>query len=302
MCEAREISLSCTERSLSMLPTNQKTMKQRCSWNRRVQVLFGLILISAPLYGQQKLKDETKEGWSRYTQVTERRLERELSNPSPLLVSDFERLKKGELLIRELTKPDSDETIEVKSATIHHWYGATFVPTINIDSLFSWVQEYDRYSERFKKEIEQSQLRSRTGDTFNIRLGLTKTKLGKTVHYDTEHTVVYRRNGVGRASSRSVSTKIIQLKKYGTPNVQRLPEGDDEGFLWRLNSYWRFTEREGGVIVECESVGLRRSLGSFLSFLDFFSFGKISAIAADVARESMEQTLTALRDGVHAVR
>jgi hypothetical protein len=285
-----------------MLPTSQKPMKKRCVWNRSVQVLSGLILISAPLYGQHKLTNETKEGWARYTQATERRLERESNNPTTFPATDFEQLKQGRLQIRQITTPDTGQAVEVKNGTIHHWYGATFVPAINIDGLFSWVQEYDRYSERFKKEIEQSQLRSRTGDTFNIRLGLTKSKFTKTVHYDTEHTVVYRRNGVGRASSRSVSTKIIQLKKYGTPDVQRLPEGDDEGFLWRLNSYWRFTEREGGVIVECESVGLSRSLGSFLGFLDFFSFGKISAIAADVARESMEQTLTSLRDGVHAGR
>ena len=298
MFEVREISLSCAERSLRMLRIKDQTVKKRCMWNRPVQVLLGLFLLSAPLQGQHKLNDETRQAWSRYTRLTEQRIEREGNNPTPLSVSDFEYLKQGGLRIRQMTTTDSDKPIEVQDGTIHHWYGATFVSAINIEVLLSWLQEYDRYAERFKKEIEQSQVRSRTGDTFNIRLGLTKTKFSKTVHYDTEHTVVYKRNGIGRASSRSESTKIIQLVKYGTPEMKRLPEGNDEGFLWRLNSYWRYTERDGGVIVECESVGLSRSLGSFLSFLDFLSFGKIRAIAAEVARDSMEETLTALKDGV----
>jgi hypothetical protein len=270
--------------------------------NRLLQVLAGLICLCTPIHAQHELKNETKEAWTRYTRLTEQRIERELTNPAPFPLSDFENVKQGQLQIRQLTTTDNGKPIEIKNGTIHHWRGAAFVPAMNLEALLSWVQEYDGYAERFKKEIEQSQLRSRTGDTFNIRLGLTKSKFTKTVHYDTEHIVVYRLNGAGRASSRSESTKIIQLQKYGTPDVQRLPEGNDEGFLWRLNSYWRFSEREGGVIVECESVGLSRSLGSFLSFLDFFSFGRIRAIAADVARESMEVTLTAVRDGGRAGR
>jgi hypothetical protein len=286
-----------------MLPTNQKTMRRRCLQNRSVQVLFGLILLCVPLHAQHKLQEETREAWARYTRLTEQRIEQELNNPTPFPVSEFEKLKQGGPQIRQVPPTDnSGKPLRIQNGTIHHWRGAIFVPAINLETLFSWLQEYDRYAERFKKEIEQSQLRSRAGDTFNIRLGLTKSKLGKTVHYDTEHRVVYRRNGAGRASSRSESTKIIQLQKYGTPDVERLPEGNDEGFLWRLNSYWRYSEREGGVIVECESVGLSRSLGSFLGFLDVLSFGKISAIAADVARESMQVTLTAVRDGVRASR
>jgi hypothetical protein len=187
----------------------------------------------------------------------------------------------------------------VENGSVHHWRGRVFVAAMDLDTLLPWLQEYDRYAARFK-EVEESELRSRSGDTFNIRLGLTRTKFTVTVHYDTEHTVVYRRNGAGRASSRSEATKIVQLKNYGTPRMERLPEGNDDGYLWRLNSYWRFIERDGGVIVECESIGLSRPLGSFLSILNFFSFGKIRSIAESVARESLEDTLTGLRDGVSA--
>jgi hypothetical protein len=31
------------------------------------------------------------------------------------------------------------------------------------------------------------------------------------------------------------------------PDEREREPGHDHGFLWRLNSYWRFEERDGGV-------------------------------------------------------
>ena len=39
------------------------------------------------------------------------------------------------------------------------------------------------------------------------------------------------------------------------------------GFLWRLYSYWRLEERDGGIYVELESVGLSRSVPVFFAWL-----------------------------------
>ena len=269
--------------------------------NRTLQgVFFGVVFLCAPLHAAgHRLSGEARDSWARYTKLTEQRIEEELKNPSPLPRSDFDYLKEGRVQTQPLTTTDKGKEIEVKNGSVHHWHGRILVPAMDLNTLLPWLQEYDRYAARFK-EVEESELRSRSGDTFNVRLGLTRTKFKVTVHYDTEHTVVYRRNGAGRASSRSEATRIVQLRNYGTPRMERLPEGNDDGYLWRLNSYWRFTERDGGVIVECESIGLSRPLGSFLSILNWFTFGKIKDIAESVARESLEDTLTALRDGVSA--
>jgi hypothetical protein len=74
--------------------------------------------------------------------------------------------------------------------------------------------------------------------------------------------------------------------------------GDDAGYLWRLNAYWRFTERDGGVVVECETVGLSRSLGWGLGLLNFLTLGKVRGIAESIAREALDATLTDLRTGL----
>ena len=65
--------------------------------------------------------------------------------------------------------------------------------------------------------------------------------------------VEYRRLGP-RASSRSVSTKIAELDQPGTPREREKKAGEDSGFLWRLNAYWRYEQLGDGVLIECESV------------------------------------------------
>jgi hypothetical protein len=65
--------------------------------------------------------------------------------------------------------------------------------------------------------------------------------------------------------------------------------------MWRLNSYWRFREQEGGVLVECESVSLSREIPFGLGWL-------IGSYVESIPRESLESALTSIRDGVKTSR
>jgi hypothetical protein len=60
------------------------------------------------------------------------------------------------------------------------------------------------------------------------------------VTYNTEHSVEYRRLGGRRATSRAVATRIAELADAGTPAEREKGPGQDHGFLWRLNAYWRY--------------------------------------------------------------
>ncbi len=116
---------------------------------------------------------------------------------------------------------------------------------------------------------------------------MTRTKI-VTVTYDTEHAIEYRRHGPGRASSRSVSTKIVEIEGAGTPSERALPDGQDRGFLWRMNSYWRYEQVAGGVLVELESVTLSRSIPLGLGTI-------VEPLIDRIARESINRTLENLR-------
>src|SRR5262249_43743736 len=92
-----------------------------------------------------------------------------------------------------------------------------------------------------------------------------------------------------RASSRSVATRIAEVDRAGTSAERELGPGDDHGYLWRMNSYWRYEQMDGGVMVEMESLTLSRDIPSALRFL-------AGPIVDRIARESIERTLRGFRD------
>jgi hypothetical protein len=201
-------------------------------------------------------------------------------------------LNNRQVYIQKLSTTGADgKEIRVPDGLIHHWFGSIFVPNVSLEAVLKWVQDYDQHH-RYFKEVEQSRLVSREGDTFKIFLRFVRKKV-VTVHYNTDHTVIYRQHQGGRASSRSFTTRIAELQNPGSSSESEKPVGDDSGYFWRLNSYWRFQETDGGVLVECESISLSRSIPFGLGWL-------IKGFVESVPRESLESTLVGIRDGVGA--
>jgi hypothetical protein len=165
--------------------------------------------------------------------------------------------------------------VEVPKGRVHHWLGSALVWGATLDEVLAWAQDYDRHQEVFD-DVEESRLISRDGDRFEIALRLKRTK-GVTVRYDTEHVVSYRRIAASRAFSESRSTRIAQL-------------GGDSGFLWRLNTYWRFEEIEAGVVIECETVSLSRDIPLGFRWL-------VAPFLRSVPRESLKSALSGMRRG-----
>jgi hypothetical protein len=270
-------------------------------------VLFALCLcLAIPVAAAAAiLQMRTLQSWDVYVQQTEKRIAGELPNESMFLRMDGMKpadaakiqsvLKAGNVFSERMKKTldARGREIDVNDGLIHHWYASIFIPGIKVDPLIHWIQDYDQQYKYFK-EVEKSKLLSHNGDTFRIYLKLARTKV-VTVHYNTEHTVIYRDHGPGRASSRSFTTKIAELDDAGTPSEKELPIGNDSGFMWRLNSYWRFREKDGGVVVECESISLSRQIPFGLGWL-------ISGYVESIPKESLESTLTGIRDGVRASR
>ena len=133
-----------------------------------------------------------------------------------------------------------------------------------------------------------SKLLSRNGNDFKIYLRLFKKKVISVV-LNTEHDARFTEISPTRWQSRSYSTKIAEVKNPGEADERELPPGNDHGFLWRLDSYWRYEQRDGGVYVECEAISLTRNVPTGLGWL-------IDPIIRDLPRESLAGTLRATRD------
>ena len=78
--------------------------------------------------------------------------------------------------------------------------------------------------------------------------------------YDTEHLVRFDFESASRAGSMTALTGVAEVEAPGTQAERLLAPGEDRGFLWRLNAYWRYLAVAGGVIAECESITLSRGI------------------------------------------
>jgi hypothetical protein len=242
-------------------------------------VLVAALLAASPLEGVE-LKPRTAEAFRAYVAEVERKLDAR----SNFLWCDAARAKAGEILVSPTGKSPE---IKVTDGLIHDWVGCAFIPGATLKGVLAMVQDYDHHKDVYQPEVIDSKLRSRSGDDFKIHLRLLKKKV-ITVVLNTEHDVHYQAVGPGRARSRSQTTRITEVANAGKPDERELPPNTGHGFLWNLNSYWRFEERDGGVFIECQAVSLTRNVPTGLGWL-------IEPIIRNLPKESLENTLRATR-------
>ncbi len=251
------------------------------------------------------LKPPTVTAWEDYVRAVEARVETELQTAKPFLV--LERLPQAErqkaaaslaagaVFITRVPGPNlKGPASDIPSGLVHHWLGVVQIPGVRVDDVLAFVQRYED-SPRYFQDVIASRLGSRDGNVFEVDLKLRREKsvLGYRVHkvYNTTHHVVYRRLDPTHAASRSVTTRIAEVEDAGQPGEREKPVGHDSGYLWRLNSYWRFGETADGVTVECESISLSRGIPTGVGWI-------AGPIVEAIARESVEQTLASIKKGV----
>ena len=180
----------------------------------------------------------------------------------------------------------------VPDAMVHHWRGSVFVPRVSLDRVLAHVAD-PRVDAPVQEDVIEARVLDRSPGSLRLFLRLQRSQL-VTVVYNTEHVVHYTRLGGTRASSRSVATRIAEVAEPSTPRERELRPGEDHGFLWRLNSYWRYEQIATGVLVECESVSLSRTVPAIAR-------SAVRPLIDQVASASMERTLAALRSRFTAV-
>src|SRR5205085_2467415 len=82
---------------------------------------------------------------------------------------------------------------------------------------------------------------------------------------------------------RSISTRIAEVENADKPDGPEKPVGNDDGYLWRLNSYWRFYEHDGGVYIQLEAISLTRDIPTGLGWV-------VSPFVTSIPKESLAFT------------
>ena len=252
-----------------------------------------MLLASRRRSSAAELRPRTIEAFDRYVRLTEARLD----SAAPFLwvdaiaprdgTSQRDALRRGTLFIEPIEMKDRGRPIDVPDGLIHHWIGTTFVPRVPLDRVLALLQNYDHHAEIYKPHVAGSRLIARDGDRFTAFLRFYQRKV-ITVVINSDHDARFTRPGDGRAESRIRSTRVAEVDEPGTPQEAEKPVGRDGGYMWRLNSYWRLLEADGGTYVQCESVTLTRAIPAGFGWL-------VRPFVTSIPRESLTFTLDTTR-------
>ncbi len=264
-------------------------------------VFFSLMLgwFTVPSAESAELKKQTAAAFDHYIQVSEARINSELRNGPFLFIDNlpdarrmeaYAQLRNGQVLVRQVNTKEEGHPIEVPHGLIHDWVGVLFIPNASLPQTLTVVQDYAHHENIYKPEVRHSKLLDRNGDTFKIFLQFYKKSL-VTVVINANFDVTYQQLGTHRATSRSYSTRLAEVENDGTGDEHELPVDDGHGYLWRLYTYWRFEEKDGGVYLQLESVGLSRGVPAIFSWL-------VNPLLRSIPRGTVSSLLSATRQAV----
>ena len=285
-------------RHLMGFPSVLKSALRLATLAAVTQAWSGLV-IAGPAVPQ--LTSPTIEAFNDYVRLTEARSDAELKRGSGLLWVDglpggeraqaYDQLRRGEVKMRRLETLKDGVPIRCPDGMIHHWVGLAFISGAKLEDVLGVLEDYNRHAVYYAPDVERSKIESRDGDHFRVFLRFRRHKV-VTVVLNTEHDVRYFRDSETRAHSRSSAVRIAQVENAGKRDEREKTAGDD-GFLWRMETWWRMIEADGGVYVQSEVASLTRDIPTGLAWL-------IGPFVTSIPKESLAFTLEATRKTVAA--
>jgi hypothetical protein len=257
-----------------------------------LMVGFFLALFGAAAHAND-LKPETLAAFNRYAAATEAQEEND-SKLGHFLIVDrlpdlprrnaYDQLHRGQPYIEEVHTEENHHPIPIPNGLIHHWAGVIFIPNGTLAETVAVLQDYDNHEKLYKPQVRQAKLIERKGNESRI-FEQFYSKSIVTVILNVYLDVVETPMGSTRTQSVSHSTRIAEVVDIGSPSEHERTDGKDHGYMWRLNSYWRVEEKDGGVYVQTESITLSRTVPMMLAWI-------INPLTKSIPRDVILQLLT----------
>jgi hypothetical protein len=211
-----------------------------------------------------------------------------LSRPRPMRTDAERQILAGDVLVERVNLG----SWPVDGGLLHHSRAAAFVPGASPQDMLALLRDYNHLALYYSPEVVSSHVLANDGPVATVAMRLKKQQLISVV-LDGEFQVDSKLAGGSRGYSFSRSTHIWQIDRPGKVGERRLAEGEGDGFLWRLNSYWSFEKWRDGLVIECEAVSLTRAVPPGLGWL-------IAPIIGTLPRDSLQFTLTATKSALAA--
>jgi hypothetical protein len=272
-------------------------MKRRHSAHlRKMSLICGLLLLmGAPRLLMGEPTAAAVFAFNSYSKAVKSRLAQQHRSPSTFLAlaaskpEDMKmRLREGEFIIEKLT-PSADANFS--GALLHHWRGTAFAPGAKAADFERLVRDFNSYPQHFSPQVIQAKVLTEGTDRMQAWMRV-RQKHVITVVMDTTYDITFGQLDVQHGYSISESTRIAEIEAVGTGAERTLSANEDHGFLWRLNTYWSYAERDGGLYLQIEAISLTRSIPRGVGWA-------VQPYVESIPRESLEFTL---RSACNALR
>lgn len=256
-------------------------------------VLALLALVLAPAQSAANdLKEQTLAAWDGYVNsVCSRAVAR--AKESPFLRIDEVPERRPQVRAGETTvwRESEGHPAKVPHGLIHDWMGSVFVPNVTITEVLAVVRDYDRYAQVYTPAvIEANRLGSEeNADRFSMLL--MQKVLFVTAATKGEYETRFFQVDGKRWYSISKSTRLQSIENFGQPDMRELPPDHGPGYVWRLFSFTKFEESDGGVFIEVEVIGLSRDVPMLVRWL-------VDPIVEHLPKNSLQATLDETRNAV----
>lgn len=237
--------------------------------------LASCLCLSTPALATE-LKQVTAEGFQHYVQITEARIKDELADPARFLYLDSlpekqrealaAKLRNGHVFIEPQRTVENGKAVEVRDGLVHHWVAVGFIPGATRSQAIALAQDYERHPKVYAPDVQDARIVGRENQHFCVHFRFYRKAI-VTVIYNTEFSADYFFPDEKRAYSSALATRIAEVQNPGKPNENEYPVGNDHGYMWRLNLYTRYLERDNGVYVQVEFLALSRTVPAIFAWL-----------------------------------
>jgi hypothetical protein len=227
-----------------------------------------------------KLQDNTVASWNVYIE----RAERTMTPGRPMM-----NLRADGPTLTDLNPNGDNAGEDVPGGYVHHWIGAVRIRNSSVAAVRGVLEDYAHYAMIYGPRLRQASAArledSPAGPIYDVTLVSEQVEnFGIHFAFNIRSRVNYRTAGE-ETLIESRSYLIRESDSGKAPYLDLLPEGNDHGIVWRLNSYWRLRQAGDAVYAECQVISLSRKP----------LFGMKDQVKSR-ARNSLQATLVETRD------
>ncbi len=232
---------------------------------------------------------EAMAAFHQYTNAVQARLLQQHEASAAFLIADPQgapRLRRGELIVEQLSP-----VAQPPGALLNHWRGTAFVPGATAVQFERMLRDFSDYPHVFAPQVVQARAQPLGNDRLQAVMRV-RQKHVITVVLDASYDVTFGQLDARDGYSTSRSTRIAEIDAPGSDHERALTPAEEHGYLWKLNTYWTYQQRDDGLYIQVETVSLSRSIPIGLGWA-------LRPYVTSVPRESLEFTL---RSATNALR